>query len=322
MRNKKMKKLLLGSLLAMTLLAGCGEKKEGENELSIGINQFAEHPALDSVRQGFEDELEGWEKEVKLDFKSAQGDFSNARMISEKFSKDGKKLVFAIGTPSAQSSKDLNEDLPILFSAVTDPLDAGLVKDLEEPGTSLSGTTDESPIKEQLSLFKNFENIKTIGIIYNTAEANAGVQIDKARQAAQELDMEIEAVGISNINDIGQALDSLVKKVDGIYTITDNMVASAINLVAEKALDAQLPTVGAEEAHVRGGILITDGLSYYDLGRQTGKMAKRILLEGEDISKMPVEKAENTQKVFNAKTWESLNLKTDDNLLKDAKEVK
>ena len=318
----RIKKVVIGLIAGMTLLAGCGSVKKNEGELSIGINQFAEHPALDMVRKGFEDGVKEWDQEVKIDFKSAQGDFSNAKMISEKFAKDERSLIFAIGTPSAQSSKDLGRDIPVLFSAVTDPIDAGLVASMERPGGKISGTTDESPVEEQLALFKNFENIKTIGIIYNTAEANASVQIDKARSVGKDLGFEIEAVGISNLNDIGQALDSLVKKVDGIYTITDNMVASAINLVAEKALAANIPTVGAEEAHVKGGILITDGLSYYDLGKQTAEMARKILVEEEKIEDLAVEKAKDTQKVFNRKTLEGLDLKFDDNLLKEAKEVK
>ncbi len=324
MKRKSLVALFLITVLSGLLLVACGNKEDSKSSsggFQIGINQFTEHPALDQVREGFIKELE----EIggfKVDFISAQGDMANTISISEKFVADKKDLIFAIATPSAQSTKQVTSELPIVFSAVTDPVEIGLVEDFNKPGGNITGTSDESPIEKQLELFKILdENIKTIGIIYNTGEINSQVQIENAKKAAKDLGLEIEAIGVNNINDIAQATDSLIKKVDGIYTITDNMVASAINLVAEKATANNIITIGAEEAHVKGGILMTDGLSYFELGRQSARMVKEILVDKKDPASFPCEKAESTSKVYNEKTLKQLGLDINNQAFKDANRI-
>ncbi len=324
MKRKNLRRILLVTGALCLLLVGCSKKNKSEDSesLVVGVNQFTEHPALDLVREGFEEAIEEMDEDISLDIMNAQGDLSNTISISEKFVKDKADLIFAIGTPSAQSTKQVTSKLPIIFSAVTDPVKAGLVKDFNRPGLNITGTSDESPIREQLSIFKEFDRVKTIGIIYNTGEINSQVQVEKAEEIAKELGLELETVGVSNINDIPQAVDSLLKKVDGIYTITDNMVASAINVVADKAREANIPTVAAEESHVRGGILITDGLSYFELGKQSAEMARRILIDSEDIESMACQKALKTEKVYNQKTLDSLDIKFSDSLLKGGRNIK
>ena len=282
---------------------------DNEKTFNIGISQFAEHPALDAVRKGFEDELKNLGVDANIDYKNSQGDTGTAGMIAQKFVADKKDLIFAIATPSAQSAKQATDTIPILFSAVTDPVSAQLVDSLEKVGGNISGTSDAAPVEKQLSLFKEINpKVRRIAVIYNTSEANSEIQIAKAKEIGEKLNLEIIPVGVNNINDIPQAVNSVVRKVDGFYTITDNIVASAINLISKASIKNKKLTIGAEEAHVQGGILMTDGLSYYELGRQTGAMAKKILVDKVSVENLPVETSKNTTKVVNRKTLKNLNL--------------
>ena len=280
-----------------------------DKAFEIGISQFAEHPALDAVRQGFIDELSKDNVKFNIDYKNSQGDTGTAQMIAHKFVSDKKDLIFAIATISAQTAKQATNEIPILFSAVTDPVHSQLVNSLNNIDGNITGTSDASPIDKQLSLFKKIDpNVKKIAIIYNTSESNSEIQLTKIQEIAKDMDLEIFPVGVNNINDIPQALNSIVRKVDGFYTITDNIVASAINLISKSAIKNNKITVGAEEAHVQGGILMTDGLSYYELGKQTGAMARKILVEKENIKNIPVETLNNTKKIVNSNTLKKLKL--------------
>lgn len=285
----------------------------------IGITQFAEHPALDAVRKGFEDEIKELGIDSNIDYKNSQGDTGTASMIAQKFVVDKKDLIFAIATISAQSAKQATNDIPLLFSAVTDPVHSQLVNSMENVGGNVTGTSDATPIKKQLSLFKELDSkAKKIAIIYNTSESNSEIQVKKAKEVGKEIGLEIIPVGINNINDIPQAVNSVVRKVDGFYTITDNIVASAINLISKTAVKYNKLTVGAEEAHVQGGILMTDGLSYYELGRQTGRMAKNILVDGKNPKDIPVETLNNTTKIVNTNTLKKLKLSKENQVFSGA----
>ncbi|NLY67420.1 MAG: ABC transporter substrate-binding protein [Tissierellia bacterium] len=305
-------KLLTVFLISIIFLSGCSSSDttaKTQKEFTIGISQLAEHPALDDARRGFEDGLKELGIEAKIEYQNAQGDIPTSLSIAQKFVKDGVDLIYAIATPAAQSAKQATADIPVVFSAVTDPVDAELVESMEAPGGNVTGTSDASPMDRQLQLFIDLDsNIKKIGIIFNTGEPNSHIQVKSARELAADLGLEIVEVGINTINDIPQAVDSIVNKVDAIYTITDNMVASAINVVAEKAIENNMITVGAEESHLAGGILITDGISYYELGKQSARMAKEILVDGKSPSEIPVETATNTKKVYNEQTLKALGL--------------
>lgn len=323
-----MKKIVISKLLAVVLvgivlLSGCsaGDSKgiEDEKNITIGISQLAEHPALDDARRGFEDGLKELGIDANIEYQNAQGDIPTSLSIAQKFVKDEVDLIFAIATPAAQSAKQVTGDIPIIFSAVTDPVDAELVKSMDSPEGNITGTSDETPMDRQLKLFKDLDSsIKKIGIIFNTGEPNSQIQVKRAKELAANMGLEIVEVGINTINDIPQAVDSIIKKVDAIYTITDNMVASAINVVAEKAIENNMITVAAEESHLAGGILITDGISYYELGKQSAEMAKKILVDGKAPSDIPVETSANTKKVYNEETLKSIGLDVNNEAFKDA----
>lgn len=300
---------LIMMVIMFLVIAGVKSNAQEGKKFKIGISQFAEHPALDDVRRGFEDELKSLGVEADITYKNSQGDTGVAGVIAQKFVSDKSDLIFGIATVSAQAAKQSTDKIPVLFSAVTDPVNSQLVKTMDKVGGNVTGTTDATPMEKQLELFKKINpEIKRIGIIYNTSESNSEIQVANAKEIGAKLGLEIRAVGVNNINDIPQAVNSLVSKVDGFYTITDNIVASAINLISMASNERGLVTVGAEEAHVKGGILLTDGLSYYELGRQTGRMAKEILVDGKKPEDMPVETLANTTKVVNEKTMKKLKL--------------
>lgn len=313
------------SLSAVLLLAGCQSKKEEEKSaassdpVKIGINQLAEHPALDAVRKGFEDALKEGGVEAKIDYQNAQGDLNTANTISKKMVSDKSDLILAIATPSAQATKNATSDVPVLFSAVTDPVAAGLVESIEKPGANVTGTSDKTPMKEQLTLITKIDpKVKKVGIIYNTSEANSKTQVDEAKKLAPGLGLEIVEVGINNINEVPQATDSALSKSDALYIITDNTVVSATSVVTTKALEAKKIVIGSEESQVQKGALMTAGISYYELGKQTGKMAIEILKDGKKPADLPVQYQEKLTNIVNKKTIQALGLDPNAEVFKGA----
>ncbi|GFN35564.1 ABC transporter substrate-binding protein [Tepidimicrobium xylanilyticum] len=327
MMKRKMSLLAL-ILTCIIILSGCNFAKEKpinssqEEVFQIGIIQFAEHPALDDARKGFEDGLKELGIEAKIHYQNAQGDIPTTTSIAQKFVKDKVDLIYAIATPAAQAAKQTTSDIPILFSAVTDPVKAEIVESWEKVGGNVTGTSDKAPTESQLRIFKEIDpNINTIGIIYNTSESNSEIQVEEVKKIAPKLGIEVITVGISNINELAQGLDSIIKKVDALYMITDNLVAASVELVREKTIENKIITVSAEETQVRGGLLITNGLSYYELGKQTAQMAKEVLVDKKDISSMPVGIAEKTVVTVNIETLKALGLDENMPLFKDSIKV-
>ncbi len=326
MKRNKIISLLVVLVLVSLVFAGCSSKESPSSnesnvneEFVIGVSQLAEHPALDDARRGFEDGLKELGVNAKIDFKNTQGDIPTATTIAQKFVKDKVDLIYAIATPSAQAAKQSTSDIPILFSAVTDPTKADIVKDWNDVDGNVTGTSDIADTETQLKMFKEIDpSIEKIGIVYNTSEANSEVQIETVEELAPKENLEVVTMGVNNINELAQTLDSLLKKVDAVYILSDNLIASSIDLVSNKLIDNNMISVSAEESQVNGGILITNGLSYYELGKQTARMAKEILLDGKLPSDMPVERAEKTSIIVNEKTLENLKLDKSLPLFEDA----
>ncbi len=292
-----MKKLAMALLLLSTVVMG-KEIKEPKN-IEIGVTQIMEHPALDSARVGFEKALkDNGYGDVKIDYQNAQGDFGTAQMIANSFAQGKKDLIYAISTPSAQAAYNVTKEIPILITAVTDVKAAGLV------GENITGTSDATSIYKQLeTITKILPNAKKVGIIYNTSEQNSQVQVASAKEESKKLGLEIIETGVTNVNDMAMGLDSLLDKVDVLYTPTDNLVVSATPLVLDKANRKNVPVVGCIEDQVAQGALITDTIDYEKLGYQTGEMAIRVL-KGEEPKNMPVETLKNTQLIVNKKAAE------------------
>lgn len=330
----KKKFLLFGLMVLLVLnLVACAKDtknveaqdtntEETQEKFVIAISQLTEHPALDDARLGFEKGLKEMGVNADIVYQNAQGDIPNTISIAQKFVKDEVDLIYAIATPAAQSAKQATEDIPVLFSAVTDPAESEIVESWENVGGNVTGTSDMAPMESQIKMFKEIDpNIKTIGILYNTGEGNSEIQIEKAKEIASKEGLEVVIIGLSNINEVPQAMESIVKKVDAMYNITDNMVASSMELISKIATENGIITVSAEDSHVKNGALIANGLSYFELGKQTAKMAKEILVDKKQVSEIPVGTAENTITTLNMDTLKALGLDANLDIFKDAQKI-
>lgn len=319
-------------VLIASMVAGCGKiaatsgqpalagQSQAGAKLHIGIIQIVEHPALDAARKGFQDVLkeQGFDSRVVYDFQNAQGDMSTAQTIAQKFASEKVDLILAIATPTAQAAAKATSDIPILITAVTDPVVAGLVKSMDQPGTNVTGTTDMNPVAEQIAMVKEIVPQATrVGIIYNAGEDNSVIQVSLAKQAAQTEGLQVVEATVSNSSDVAQAAQSLVGRVDAIYVPTDNTVVSAAAAVVKVAQQAKLPIIAGESSVVQAGGTATIGIDYYKLGRQTGEMAIRVL-KGEKPATMPVESQKEFSVVVNQKAAQAIGLTLPQSLLSKA----
>lgn len=290
-----MKKFIIALLcitMAGSLLAGCSKNKK-EKIYKIGVNQLVRHDALDASYKGFVDALKdaGYidGENIQIDYQIAQNDQSTANTIANKFVNDGVDLILAIATPSAQASANATKDIPILVTAVTDPAGSGLVKSNEKPGGNVSGTSDLTPVRKQIELIPKFlPDAKKIAVLYCSSESNSKIQVEMAKEAAAEFNLEVMEATVSNTNEIEQVVQSLVGKVDAIYAPTDNTIATGMPTVALVANSNNLPVFCGEEGMVNNGGLATYGIDYYKLGRLTGEQAVKIIKKEATTATMPI----------------------------------
>lgn len=278
--------LLMASALMLSL-AGCsqtsGSSSSGEAEtLRIGIIQPMEHESLDAAREGFVQALadHGYTDgdTIVLDYQNAQGDSSALLTISQRFVGDDCDMVLAIGTGAAQSIASQTSEIPVLITAVTDPVDAGLVQSSEAPGTNVTGTNDMNPIREQLELIPEIlPDAQTVGLLYTSSEDNSILQIEEAKAILEEMNLDYVEQTVTGSNDVQQAVQSIVTRCDAIYIPTDNTFASAMPLVGSVVMESGTPVICGATGMVEAGGLITLGLNYYNLGYQTGEMAVQVL---------------------------------------------
>ena len=315
--------LLMASALMLSL-AGCsqtgGSSSSGEAEtLRIGIIQPMEHESLDAAREGFVQALadHGYidGDTIVLDYQNAQGDSSALLTISQRFVGDDCDLVLAIGTGAAQSIASQTSEIPILITAVTDPVDAGLVQSSEAPGTNVTGTNDMNPIREQLELIPEIlPDAQTVGLLYTSSEDNSILQIEEAKAILEEMNLDYVEQTVTGSNDVQQAVQSIVTRCDAIYIPTDNTFASAMPLVGSVVMESGTPVICGATGMVEAGGLITLGLNYYNLGYQTGEMAAQVL-EGADPASMPVQSQNQYDYVVNEEMLSALGMELPQSLL-------
>lgn len=314
--------VLIISLISLSLI-GCSQETSKQSEpLKIGITQIVEHPALDSARQGFIDALadNGYVdgENIELDFQNAQGEISNAQTIANNFISDEKDLILAIATPVAQATYNATKEIPILITAVTDPVEAGIAKSWEKSGTNVTGTSDATPMKKQFELLKTLiPDAKKVGILYTTSEINSEIQVNQAKELAPDFDFEIETSGITNVNEISQSLDYLLENIDVLYVPTDNIVVSSMPLIFSKCLEKNIPIIGSESGQVEAGALATEGIDYYNLGYQTGIIAIDVI-KGSNPQDMAISTLEDTKLVINTDTADKLNITISEELKEKA----
>ena len=330
--KKRMLAVVLGMVMTVSLMAGCGTKEEGNakeaDTYTIGISQFAEHGSLDNCREGFLDGLaeagivEGENLTVK--YKNAAADMGTASQISSNFVSDKVDMICAIATPSAQAAYNaaMDEEIPVIFTAVTDPVAAELAAKDGAPVGEVTGTSDKLPVEAQLEMIREIlPDAKTIGIIYTTSEANSVSAIAEYEEKVGDYGFELVTKGVTAVSEVGLAAEDLLTKVDCITNLTDNTVVSALATVLDKANAAKIPVFGSEIEQVKIGCLAAEGLDYVALGRKTGEMAAKVLKGETKASDLSFEQITEAGLYVNTKVAENLNITLKDDLVKSAVEI-
>ena len=332
MKKKLVAGLLTGAMMA-ALLTGCAGSKsdkssDAKESYTIGIEQFAEHGSLDNCREGF---LQGLEEEgikegdnLKVETKNAAADMGTAGQISDSFVSDKVDLICAIATPSAQSAYNAAMDagIPVIYTAVTDPVAAELASEDGTPAGEVTGTSDKLPVEEQLKMIREMlPQAKTIGIMYTTSEVNSASTLAEYKEKAADYGFEIVESGVSSTADIPLAADSLLEQVDCLNNLTDNTVVASLPLILSKANAKNIPVFGSEIEQVKIGCLAAMGLDYVDLGKQTGRMAAEVLKGEKKASELNFEVIETAAFYGNSKVAEDLGITFPEDLASNAKEL-
>ena len=334
MLRKSLKGFAVGMSLVLSLgmLVGCGgEKKaatpEKKAKVKVGIVQLVEHGALDAANKGFVDGMaaNGYKENenVTYDRQNAQADQSNLQNIAQRFVSNKVDLICAIATPSAQTMANATKDIPIVGTAITDYAEAKLVASNKEPKGNVTGTTDMNPIAEQVDLMlKIMPQTKTVGAIYSSSEVNSQLQIRILKEILAAKNIKVVEATVSNVNDIQQAAQSLVGKVDAVYAPTDNVIASAMPTLVAVTDEAKIPVFCGEGGMIKAGGIATVGIDYYKLGVQTGAMAARILSGKEKPATMAIESQKEMQTIVNEAAAKKLGITIPADVLKAAQAAK
>lgn len=336
--KKKLLSVLMLSVAVLLVLAGCGAKENNsggaspsaaspsaspsaassspasseEKSYSIAISQIAPHPSLDATREGFLAALkdagivEG--QNLKVDLNNAQGEQSNNQAIAQKIASEKHDLVLGITTLSSQALAQKVKDMPVLFAAVTDPLDAKIISNLDKPGGNVSGASDTNP--EQITqlmdfIAGNFPNVKTVGVVINEGESNAVIMTQKAEEALAAHNIKLVKAAVTNTSEVKQAAESLVGRADAIYITLDNTVVSAVDSIIQVANKNKIPFFSADRDTVEKGAFATVGFKYYDHGYQVGQMAVEILKDGKNPGDMKVTVPDKLDLILNLKAAEA-----------------
>lgn len=302
---KKNRWFMLGvSLIVMMGLGACAPDKQsgsttneasnqndGDKVYQIGVSQFVEHPSLDAAYEGFQDAIEEAGLNVEYDYRNAQGDQSNTSTIAQNFVADQVDLIFANATPSAQAALQATREIPIVFTSVTDAVEAGLVAELDQTDGNITGVLDMHPdaIVETINFIEQYFPDSTIGVVYNAGEQNSVIQIEHVNDAVQDTSLTVVERTVATSAEVQQATTSLVGEVDLLYIVTDNTVVSALETVVAVANEQKLPLIVGEPDSLERGGFATFGIDYYTIGYRTGEMAVDILTGSKDLADISVE---------------------------------
>ena len=325
--KKRMLAVVLGMVMAVSLMAGCGAKEESSG-YTIGISQFAEHGSLDNCREGF---LEGLAEagivegeNLTVEYKNAAADMGTVAQISSGFAADEVDLICAIATPSAQAAYNaaMDMEIPVIFTAVTDPVATELAAEDGTPVGEVTGTSDKLPVEAQLQMIRKIlPEAKTIGIIYTTSEANSVSAIAEYEAKVGDYGFKLVTKGVTAVSEVGLAAEDLLTQVDCITNLTDNTVVSALATVLDKANAANIPVFGSEIEQVKIGCLAAEGLDYVALGRKTGEMAAKVLKGEAKASELSFELITEAGLYINTKVAENLGITNNEELVNNAVET-
>lgn len=317
---KRRNALLITVLSALSLSTFAQDKMH-----NVAITAIVEHPALDTIRQGVVEELarEGFVegKNININFQSAQGSTATAAQIARKFVGDKADIIIPITTPSAQPVVAATRSVPIVFSGVTDPVAAKLVKSWEPTGTNVTGISDHKPIEPQLTLIQTLvPNLKAVGYVYSAGEVNSTIVLDELKAAASKVNVQVVPVAVQRSADIGTAARSLNGKVQAIYISEDNAVVSAYEALHKAALESKIPVIAADKDTVKRGALAAYAVNQYDIGIETGKIAARIL-RGEKAGTIATHSVSKMELSVNQKTAQELGISLPESVVNQAKDV-
>lgn len=294
-------------------------------DVSVAVTAIVEHPALDAVRDGVKDALAaaGYKEgeNLKFTYQSAQGNPATAAQIARQFAGDGPDVIVPISTPSAQAVVSATHDIPVVFTAVSDPLGAQLIKNMDKPGGNVTGLSDMSPVAEHVALIKEIlPSAKTIGFLYNSGEANSVSLLAVLKVEAEKAGLKIVESAATKSADVQGAARALVGRADAIYVPTDNTIISALEGAVTVAGEAKLPLFTADTDSVARGSLAALGFNYYDVGKQTGDVVVRVL-KGEKVGDIPVKVAVGTDLVVNKQAAAAMGVALPEAVLKRATKI-
>lgn len=296
-----------GMAAAMGLMSGIAL---AQDDASVAVTAIVEHPALDAARDGIRDVLtengyvEG--ENLVFSYQSAQGNPATAAQIARQFVGQNPSVLVPISTPSAQAMASATQDIPIVFTAVTDPVGAQLVVNTEAPGGNITGLSDMSPLADHLDLIREFlPDATNIGVPYNPGEANAVTLVTTLTEMAPEWGFNVVEAAAPRSADVLGAAQSLVGQVDAIYVPTDNTIVSALEAVLSVGQDSDIPVFSGDTDSVERGAVATIGFDYYQVGRQTGDIVLQIL-NGADPGTIPVNIASGSDLFVNPGAAEAM----------------
>jgi len=326
--KKKMVSILMAAMITAVFVSGCGDSKAEKDSYKIGIAQFGEHASLENCRIGF---LQGLEEagikegeNLTIDLQNAAFDTGIAAQISDSFVSTKVDLICAIATPCAASAYNstMNTDIPVVYTAVSDPVEAGLANEDGSSVGNITGSSDILGVADQLALIREIlPDAKKIGIMYTTSEANSISTIAEYKEKAGDYGFEIVEGAITTTADIPMVASDLIAKVDCLNNLTDNTVVGALPSILELSNKAGIPIFGSEIEQVKIGCLASAGIEYVELGRRTGLMAAQILKGEAKASEMNFITSEEYSLYLNTAVAENLNIELSDDLTGRALEI-
>jgi len=320
----KMISVVMTSIAVSLMVFSAACAADAPAKALVGISKIVSHPALDAVEKGVQDELAALKVNVQYDLQNANGDANTAASIANKFQSEKVTLAIGIATPTAQALVNTLKSTPVVFSAVTDPVKAGLVKSLTRGDRMVTGVSDMTPVKQQIELLLKIKKIKRLGHIYTSSEENAVVLAAVVKQVCKDMGIEFVETTVSKSAEVKQATQAIIKRVDALYISTDNTVVSALSAVTDVAMKNKVPVMSADPSSAEAlPVLAAWGFDYYKMGRATGKMVAEIL-KGKKPEQIPTRfmtKASDVDLLINLDVAQKLGLVVPKDLVKTANKV-